>query len=85
MTGGIAVLDSEILVHICCSLGHVGAFAANKIECSSGGFVIAGDDHHMTLYREDVPVLLRPVPEPDLCDLRPSRRLSACYMYGEKR
>jgi hypothetical protein len=36
------VLDSEILVHPYCSLGHVSAFAANIIECSS-------DDHFQCL------------------------------------
>jgi hypothetical protein len=40
-----------------------------------------GDDHHMTLYREGVPVLLKTVSEPDRRDCRPSRRLSACYLY----
>ena len=81
MTGGIAVLGSERLVLLCCSLGHVSAFAANEIEGSSGGFAIVGDDHHMTLYREGVPVLLKTVSEPDRRDCRPSRRLSACYLY----
>jgi hypothetical protein len=47
--------------------------------------MIAGDNHHMPLYRKDVPVLLESVLKSNRCDLRPSRRLPTYYSNAEEK
>ena len=47
--------------------------------------MIAGDEHHMSLYREHVPILLKTVPEANRRDLCPTGRLSAYYMNVEEK
>jgi hypothetical protein len=47
--------------------------------------VIAGDEHHVSLYREHIPILLKAVPEANRRNLCPTGRLSAHYMNAEEK
>jgi hypothetical protein len=48
-------------------------------------FMIAGDKHYVSLYREHVPVLLEAVPEANCRNLCPASWLSACNMNAEEK